>query len=297
MIYVDNTGVDEAMMSKKKLLPAGPVGFAPWGVNHKNGLILIGIVLALAPGGCGSKPDPVADRAREGALLFEGATDGSVQEAGRWSIALGVFAGADRAARARAYAERIRGEDSALAEAFVAERGSRAAVLLGRLSSPSSSEAQRLLDRVRGIRLDGGRPFATAFFLPPEGEPVRDDLDLRFARQNLGAEVTLQIGAYGRLDGAPSEKQLAEFRAQAEQAAEELRRQGELAFYFHGPSLSMVTVGAFRQDDLGRDPRPLAELQERFPHNLYNGQGIREKLLTLQGEQTRIQPSQVVAIP
>ena len=61
--------------------------------------------------------------------------------------------------------------------------------------------------------------------------------------------------------------------------------------------MSMVTVGAMRYEDLEANPGILRQLQERFPHNLLNGQGIREKIKTEAGEEWRLQPSQLVGIP
>ncbi len=264
---------------------------------HNTGFCLFGAVLALLAGGCGSGPDGAADPSGQGRALFGGGGSGDPQDLAGWSIGLLTVSGPDRAASAAAAAERFRAANRKLDEAFIVARGDRAVVLLGRFASPSSREAVELLEDVRAIRIDGEQPFRTAFFVPPRGGEV-GDLDLRTARARYDADCTLQVGAYGRIDRRiPTEDEIAEFRVNAEQAARELRAQGEQAFYFHGPSMSMVTVGAMRYDDLELNPGILRQLQERFPHNLLNGQGIREKIQTEAGEDWRLQPTQLVGIP
>ncbi len=264
---------------------------------HKTGHCLFGAIVALLVAGCGSSPDGVGESGREGRSLFGGSSAGDPQDLAGWSIGLATFSGPTRVDAATAAAERFRAADRALAEAFVVARGDRSVVLLGEYASPSSREAIERLERVRSIRIDGEQPFATAFFVPPRSAAA-SDLDLRSARLDHNADATLQVGAYGRIDRrAPTEKEIAEFRGLAEQAAAELRAQGEQAYYYHGPSMSMVTVGALRYDDLESNPGILRALRERFPHNLLNGAGIREKIRTEVGEDWRLQPSQLVGIP
>ena len=252
---------------------------------------------ALCVAGCGSAPDGAADPGAQGRSLFGGGASADPQDLAAWSIGLRTFSGPDRDVDAAAAVERLRAADRTLADAFVEARGDRALVLLGRFASPSSKEASALLDAVRAIRIEGDQPFKTSFFVPPSGRAA-SNLDLRTATTQFNADSTLQIGAYGRIDRRfPTEKEIAEFRALAEQAARDLRAQGEQAFYFHGPSMSMVTVGALRYDDLEANPGILRSLQERFPHNLLNGAGIREKFTTEAGEDWRMQSSQLVSIP
>jgi hypothetical protein len=79
-----------------------------------------------------------------------------------------------------------------------------------------------------------------------------------------------------------------------------MRRQGEQAFYFHGPLRSMVTVGLFGIDEYDlrqlrlRSPA-IARLMERFPHNLVNGAGVKRKRAG-QAEAV-MDPSFVVGVP
>lgn len=268
---------------------------------HKMGLGLFGLVVALALAGCGagsgSSSGSQGDRLSEGERLFGGTATDTAQDAEDWSIGLMVFADAERRQRAIEARDQLRSASPVLADAFVADRGDRTVVLIGGFPSPSSREALELLDRVRGLRVQGEQPFRTAFFVPPIGGRL-GDLDLRNARRDYNATYTLQVGAYGRADATPvTDRELREIRESAEEAARRLRREGELAFYYHGPSLSMVTVGAFGERDIELGSLELVALRERFPHNLLNGRGIRQRVMTETGQEWVMQPSFPVEIP
>jgi hypothetical protein len=224
----------------------------------------------------------------------------------RWTVSLATFrGGAGQAALAESSLERIRAVPM-LREAFITPRGEATVISIGRFADPASPDAQDLLRRVRALEVQGSRPFAQAVLSPPPGGQLgsRPEYNLLKAREQFGksARVTLQVGIYGRDDlDRPAESDLAEARANAENAAAQLRREGELAFYYHGPRRSTVTVGVFSETDLG-DPQKgvpmapeLAQLKKRFPNNLYNGQGIRERVPGL--TEPRMQESQTVRIP
>ncbi|MDX1565257.1 MAG: hypothetical protein R3236_07625 [Phycisphaeraceae bacterium] len=114
--------------------------------------------------------------------------------------------------------------------------------------------------------------------------------DLRTAPE--GTYYTLQIAHYENPDN-PAER-----RKRAEEYAQQLREQGEQAFYYHGPNMSLVTVGAFkdavlrvgsvsRRGDGSKRltvPTPttryspeVEELQAKYPHHLHNGRPIYYK--------------------
>lgn len=249
--------------------------------------------------GCASS-GPKAPPRTEGEILFNGAQSASDADVNFWTIGLKPFAGPDARLRAEQELTRLRAM-SGLESAFILSRGERSIVCIGKVTSPSTAEADALLARVRNVRDEGTKPFAKAFYMPPTGE-ASSDLDLRSVPGNYGknAIYTLQIGAYGRTDGrAPTEKDVAEARKKAEEAAADLRRQGELAFYYHGPSMSMVTVGVFGERDIqGSFSLELRDVMERFPHNLVNGQGVSQTVTTTDGRQEQIlQPSFPVLIP
>lgn len=206
-----------------------------------------------------------------------------------WTVVLAAFRGTDALAQAQAALPKVRAV-AGLEDAFLTQRGPAVFIGLGRFADPAEPDAQALLQRVRAIDVQGERPFAQSFFAPPQrpapagappgagGAAGRPEFNLANARQQFGprAELTLQVGVYGRDDlERPTDADLAESRALAEAAVQTLRREGELAFYYHGPRRSMVTVGIFSERDL-KDQHPgIDRLKRLFPHNLYNGQGVR----------------------
>ncbi len=222
-----------------------------------------------------------------------------------WMIVLGTFRGDDRDTLAQDALKiaRTRGIDGA----FVEARGPASVVAVGRFSDSTSEEAKRELARVRAVEIDGVRPFAYAFFAPPDAASAmgnRPQYNLVRAREQFGeqARFTLQVAAFGPADlNNPKAGELEQARADAEQAAAILRNEGELAFYYHGRSLSMVTIGVWddaafgdRTDPMDDDPT-LLSAKKRFPYNIYNGGGVKVK----QGKTTKatLQRSQLVRVP
>lgn len=205
-------------------------------------------------------------------------------EAGAWTIVLVAFRGPDADQMAQLGLDKVR-KVAGLTDAYVDKRVRSTIVAVGRYADPDSKQAHEDLKRIREMIVERTRPFASAFMAPPERSgPLgkRPEYDLVNARQQFGAKAakyTLQIGAYGPADptktATPEER--ADARKAAEQAAEQLRRDGEMAFYYHGPNLSMVTIGVFGDEVLDKfEPPDLAALKQRFPHNLYNGAGVRD---------------------
>jgi hypothetical protein len=223
-----------------------------------------------------------------------------------WSVVLATFKG-ESAEQEAAFALGRSRETPELAGAFVERRGTAFVLALGRFSDPGSPEAQAELKRVQGIEFQGGRPFAMAFLSPPVAgseQGAMPQYNLLRTKEQYGprARFTLQIGAYGRRDiNRPTEADLTEFRRAAERAVWQLRREGELAFYYHGPNMSMVTIGIFDGEDFdpavpGSKSQRVIEAQKRHPYNLFNGQGVRERRGGQAGD-GRMQPSALVIIP
>jgi len=233
-----------------------------------------------------------------------------------WSIVVGSVAideSVDEAQKLASDAlERVHTKGR-LADAKLEKRGRSFVIFYGNYDSPDSERAVKDLERIRAIDIDGARPYGKAYMAPPSGEALLGTIaeyDLRNVRQasGLGAGLgagpgvglgggqpgtsrskviyTLQVGVYGNADAsAPKPEDLKEFRAAAEKAAVQLRREGEMAFYYHAATLSSVTVGLFEADELtSADPRAtpgqtvdtpeLAMLRKLHPNNLLNGQGI-----------------------
>lgn len=259
------------------------------------------LALALGcAGGPAANPDPAQasaptrDQTRE-VLGDAGAQPASIADDG-WTIVLAAYSGADARQRAAAAAETIRTRTN-LPAVRVQDRGRGAAVVAGSYRSPADAAAQRDLARARDTTLDGQNPFTTAFLAPPVGDPDPGNLPqyhLSRAFTEFGSQsrYTLQIAVYETPDAA-------EARRAAEQAAAQLRADGEPAFYYHGPSRSMVTLGAFTAAESGLEnglPGPvLAEFRRRHPYNLFNG---RQLLQRMPGQSQRApQPSFLVEIP
>lgn len=205
-----------------------------------------------------------------------------------------------------------------LPEAYTVVRGRAAVIVYGRYPSPDDPAAQKDLARVRATTVDGATPFADSYLSPPSSDAFKGSLpeyDLRNARSQFGpkrARYTLQVGVYGEADPRkplPTAKELKEIRAAAEQAAVTLRREGELAFYYHGPSRSMVTIGLFNDADIdakqpGGESQALRDLRQRQPNNLLNGKGLLEHIKADPDKaaknakgSTRLQASRLVAVP
>lgn len=226
-----------------------------------------------------------------------------------WTIVIAAFTTdspqQSREGQAQAALARVRAVGG-LDDAFVTNRGQSFMVAYGKYDSPDSSKAKGDLQRIRSIEIDGQRPFARSFLMPPSKVALAGkapELDLLNARRMFGprAKYTLQVGRYARSDFAPpGESERKEFRKLAEEAAAKLRKDGEQAFYYHGDTMSLVTIGLFGDADLPTKDRPasarLRDLQTRFPDNLLNGAGVRIRRPGEAGE-GRLAPSVVVATP
>jgi hypothetical protein len=222
-----------------------------------------------------------------------------------------AFRGPDSQSSAQVALRQIQSK-AGLPEAFLEPRGENWTVAMGRYADPASKEAQEDLKRAKTARIDGQVILGGAFLAPPyssHGQGPIGDFDLRNARQGLkprDARYTLQVGVYARSDYAmPSPAEVAEFRKAAEEAAAKLRREGELAFFNHGPTMSIVTVGVFGDEDYDAqafvDKSPaLQQARQRFPLSLLNGKGRRVRVPGVPANSPkawRMDPSLLVALP
>lgn len=225
-----------------------------------------------------------------------------------WTIVIAAFtsdAGSSREDQANAALARVRAVDG-LSDAFVISRGQSFMVAYGKYDTPDASRAKSDLQRIRTLDVGGERPFAGSFLIPPPKAALAGstpELDLLNARRMYGpqAKYTLQIGRYAKDDfSPPSPSEREQFRKLAEEAAAKLRKDGEQAFYYHGETMSMVTIGLFGDADLPRKDRPasatLRDVQTRFPYNQLNGAGVRIRRPGEKGEGI-IAPSIVVSTP
>ena len=228
----------------------------------------------------------------EGKSLFGGsgtpAAEVGSAHGGSWCIVIESFHGDQAEAQAAEGLAKLRTE-TPLKDAYIEKRSNAAILAYGKYASADSAEARADLEKVRGTQVViEGRPqraFNAAFLAPPqEIKGATPEFDLTNAKKLTGdwAIYTLQIGVYSREDNKPvTAEQLAEFRRTAEQAVIQLRREGEQAFYYHGPNRSMVTVGLFGEEDFDAVSKVegpmITQLRKRYPYNLQNGQGIKHK--------------------
>lgn len=227
--------------------------------------------------------------------------------AGKWVIVLATVKAEspEGAAAALEFAQSKAG----LSDAYVTKRGGTTVVAIGAFADHNDDAALKAMQRARSATVEGGQPFAGAFLSPPVQHGTAGsmpDLDLRNAKTTFGedrAQVTLQVGIYCRMDDRkPTAAELAEFRKAAEAAAMELRRGGELAFYYHGPERSTVTVGLFTQKDLndgtGGESDDLREARQKHPSALVNGMGLRQsEIVPGSKKKGELQKSFLVTVP
>lgn len=292
----------------KQAAEAGPVeDLAPWNSGRRP-------ARAPAPKRTAAQADsaPVVLGALEPEVApVAAATD----RAGLWSIFIAGYRGDDAAMKAQQLVDQLR--SGGLAGVYAEQREATWVVAYGGYRSPTDEAARADLEAVRSLAVDGTQPFAGAILTPPKvlgGSMPEYDLSLVRKREGGSrAKYTLQVAQYCRPDRSqPSEEDLLEFRKAAEAACLTLRREGEDAFFYHGPRMSLVTVGLFTEGDytttsstnqqgglvVSRKPIESAALKlarEKFPYNLINGQAA--KFRERPGAEGRVIPSTVVAIP
>ncbi|MFG0328805.1 MAG: SPOR domain-containing protein [Phycisphaerales bacterium] len=282
--------------------------------------IFIGTLLfALAlPGGCDNSPkskpnkpadppaieDPFADE--PGEPSFEDAVapeNRSVAASGgKWSIVLGTYSQPGH----QEMAEQLRQQAiaaSGMTAIWVESNERRSIVRHGRYESYDSPAARQDLDRLHAATIGERQPFRGAFVGPlasaieAGNQPQFHLLQARRLYPGVETLYSLQIGFF---EPEPGESRR-DAQDKAEKVAAFLRREGELAFYYHGPTMSLVTVGVFLEDAVDPatgvySPEVLA-IQKRHPHNSWNGHELVETIRFNQKEVKTTQPSFLVAIP
>lgn len=212
-----------------------------------------------------------------------------------WAILVETFEGGTRFRRASDLIRRLTNR-YAVSELWLQDNEGKTKVYRGRYESLTDLEAQRALMQTRSIEEDGERPYEKVELVSLGGDGTRaaTSHDLRtYSGQGF---YTLQIGFYDEEYGP-------DFRDAAEAFAAEMRREGHRAFYYHGPSRSMVTVDLFTDADFDQDGpvrvygSRMLGLQETFKFNLGNGRTIIETISDGKKTQKREQPSFVVKVP
>jgi hypothetical protein len=195
-----------------------------------------------------------------------------------------------RGPEALSSAQRVGGELSTqgLRDVFIVQGPDEASLCVGHFNSWKDKDADETLKRVRQIRDAAGQyPFAGVMLVPvPEATPENP-----WPLEKAQGIFTLHVASWE----APGRT------AKAQAYAAELRSQGYEAYVYHGPRLSMVTIGAFGPEILdapglagqpGAKPKVVSpqvqELIRRFPR------------MRLEGELTPPEahiPTQLVKVP
>ncbi len=192
-------------------------------------------------------------------------------EPGGLTILLIEHSGPQAVQRARRLADEL--ARKGLPDVFVVEGHQSASVCVGRYDHWKDPEAKQMLARVRAIRTEGGGfPFAAVVLTPvPEPTPA-NPWPLEAAP---GGPYSLHVASWeasGR-------------KRKAQDYAAKLRDHHYPAYVYHGPRLSMVTIGTFG-DEVFEDPgqvgqpgvRPkitgpaILALQKKFPRMFLEGQ-------------------------
>ena len=199
------------------------------------------------------------------------------------TIVLIEYAGPNAVADARRVAANLKGQG--MTDVFTVEGADEASVCVGRYKSWKDPKAKARLMGVRRMRDDTGQyPFRAVMLMPvPEPSPP-NQWPLQAAPPGLYSLHVASWEAAGR-------------KRKAQDYAGELRKRGYEAYVYHGPRLSMTTIGVFG-DEVFADPREVGkpgvtpkitgkkvlDLQQRFP------------TMVLEGEKTPV-PTMLVRIP
>ncbi len=183
-----------------------------------------------------------------------------------------------------------------LPDVFVVEGPQYGAVCVGRYERLKDPAARKMLARVRGIRDARGQyPFVGVMLMPvPEPAPSS-----KWLLEEAPGVFTLHIASWE----APGRKDA------AQEYARTLREKGYEAYVYHGPRLSMVTLGAFGLEIFddpskvgrpGRKPRIVGPtvlgLRKEFPRMRLEGQ-LAPMVKRKDGKEVPLVPTGLVRIP
>lgn len=220
-----------------------------------------------------------------------------------WSIAMATLTMDDHASLAQQWAADFTAA-TGMSDVWIERTSKGSVVRYGSYPSFDSPAAQRDLGRIKQTDVNGSTPFGRSYLSQVTSESRMGDaspLHLSRAREYFPGEdsvYSLQVAVYEPVAEITRE----ECRKLAEEAAQRLRAQGDLAFYYHGPNRSMVCVGVFGPDAVDTSTyiysAPVRELQKRYPYNAFNGLALIEKRAsTAGGIQESKQPSFLVPVP
>lgn len=226
-----------------------------------------------------------------------------------WTVLLRTFSGPESRRSGATMVKTCVRIDPKLADARVHHIDEGAMVIYGHYAEATGDDAQAGLAWIKGLQF-GGRPvFPRAMLTRIVADPgnrrysALELMSIRARYPNVEPLYTLQVGIWGDFGGGRlSDEQI---RHEAEAHARRLRVEGLEAYVHHDSDkqLSTVTIGLF--DHTALDPQtgfivdPALELlKQRHPHNLVNGEPLREPIDSRRpGAGTRIQASRLVLVP
>jgi len=169
----------------------------------------------------------------------------------RYAVQLAQYTGPQSVSDAAKLVAKARVESN-LADLWYASNAGQATVYAGRFRDPDSDQAERTLELARDIEIDGETPF--------------EDAKL----------VSLSGGGIENYDPKYGE----DFRKAAEDKVDQLRDQGEDAYYYHGPRRSLILINAWTREEaffsrpgqMDRYSNRVRATQDKYPHNIPNGE-------------------------
>ena len=145
-------------------------------------------------------------------------------------------------------------------------------VYAGKFRQPNSDQVKSVLREVQQAKIDGKRVFEDAKVVALGSSQV-ETLDPHNLRSLSGQGlVSLQVGYFDRTYGT-------DFRRAAEQTVKDMRKNGEEAYYYHGPHRSLVLINAWTRDEaffaqtgrMERYSNAVRLVQQKYPYNVPNG--------------------------
>jgi hypothetical protein len=194
-----------------------------------------------------------------------------------WAIRLASFAGMDQQNQAQQLVEELKRMN--VDDAWMTDEDGYTHVNRGKFNDPTRPEVQSALRQSRMLKVGNDRPFAAARLVAarPALEISSSDMDLkRYRDQGL---YSLQVAVFDEELGP-------DYKKYAEQIAADYRKDGDQAFFYHGKYRSMVTIGLFTYDQAwikrmnvgDAYSEAVLNLQKKFPHNVFNGRLVIEKI-------------------
>lgn len=195
----------------------------------------------------------------------------------RFAVQLAQYTGPQSVSDAAKLVAKARVQTN-LADLWYASDAGQATVYAGRFRDPDADPARRTLRLARDIEIDGETPFEDAKLVSLSGGGT-ENYDPRDLRSLSGKGLyTLQVGYYDQQYGE-------DFRKAAEDKVDQLRDQGEDAYYYHGPRRSLILINAWTREEaflsqpgqMDRYSNAVRAAQKKYPHNIPNGEPFTDE--------------------